>query len=198
MQEPVQELEQNLLLNHHFETPDPVSLPKLWRPDWPALLLYYDTIGLLSPSGHVKGEYRVYGTSEQERLKSICLYRKAGISLHEIKLILDNEKTSAASCLISRFEQLDRDILGLKEQQRVIANLLQKPSLLSSSVPMTKKLWVSLLKASGLSEEEMHSWHIQFERAAPDKHRAFLQFLQIPEHEINTIRSWSIETELSL
>lgn len=157
-------------------------------------LLYYDAIGLLCPSGHLKGEYRVYGTIEQDRLKLICLYGKAGISLHEIKLILDNEKTSAANCLISRFEQLDRDILGLKEQQRVIANLLQKPSLLSASVPMTKKMWVSLLKASGLAEEEMRDWHIQFERAAPDKHLAFLKFLQIPEREINTIRSWSIET----
>ncbi len=153
-------------------------------------LLYYDSIGLLSPPAHRKGEYRVYGTNEQERLKLVCLYRKAGIPLSEIKLILDSEKTSAAACLISRFEQLDRDILDLKEQQRVIANLLQKPSLLSSSEPMTKEIWVSLLKASGLSEKKMRDWHIQFERAAPDKHLAFLRFLQIPECEINTIRSW--------
>ena len=154
-------------------------------------LLYYDKIGLLSPCSHRKGEYRVYGLEEQERLKSICLYRKAGIPLKEIKRILDNEETTASTCLIARFKQLDRDIMELKEQQTVIANMLKNPSLLSSSRPMTKELWTSILKASGLSEEMMRNWHIQFEKAAPDEHLVFLQFLQISDEEIMTIRSWS-------
>jgi DNA-binding transcriptional MerR regulator len=154
-------------------------------------LLYYDKIGLLSPGSHEKGEYRLYGRDEQERLKLICLYRKSGISLKEIKQILDNEETSASACLISRFKQLDRDIVELKEQQSIIANMLQNPSLLSSSTPMTKELWTRILKASGLSEKMMRKWHIKFEKAAPEEHLAFLRFLQISDDEIETIRKWS-------
>ena len=154
-------------------------------------LLYYNKIGLLSPDCHLKGEYRVYGKKEQERLKLICLYRKSGISLKEIKQILDNEETSASTCLIARFKQLDRDIMDLKEQQEVIANMLQNPSLLSLSSPMTKELWTDLLKASGLSEEMMRKWHIKFEEAAPDKHLVFLRYLKISDEEIKAIRSWS-------
>ena len=154
-------------------------------------LLYYDRIGLLSPSCHQKGEYRVYGEEEQERLKLISLYRKSGISLKEIKRILDNEETKVTTCLIARFKQLDEDIIALKEQQTVIANMLQNPSLLSSSNPMTKELWTSILKASGLSEEMMRNWHIQFEKSAPDEHIAFLKFLQIPDEEIEANRNWS-------
>ena len=154
-------------------------------------LLYYDKIGLLSPCGHKKGAYRVYGLEEQERLKLICLYRTSGISLKEIKRILDNEETSASACLIARFKQLDRDIMELKEQQAVIANMLKNPSLLSSSRPMTKELWTGILKASGLSEEMMRNWHIRFEKAAPDEHLTFLRFLQISDVEITTIRNWS-------
>ena len=154
-------------------------------------LLYYDRIGLLSPSRHQKGEYRIYGLAEQERLKLICLYRKSGLALKEIKRILDNEETNATACLIARFRQLDRDIMELKEQQAVIANMLQNPSLLSASLPMTKELWTRILRASGLSEEMMRNWHIQFEKAAPDEHLAFLRFLQIPAEEIRTIRNWS-------
>ena len=154
-------------------------------------LLYYDRIGLLSPCSHQKGEYRVYGEEEQERLKLICLYRKSGISLKEIKHILDNKETSVSACLIARFKQLDRDIMELKEQQTVIANMLQNTSLLSSSKPMTKVLWTSILKSSGLSEKMMRNWHIQFEKAAPDEHLAFLQFLQISHKEIKTIRNWT-------
>ena len=155
-------------------------------------LLYYDRIGLLSPGSHQKGEYRVYGEEEQERLKLICLYRKSGISLKEIKHILDNKETSVSACLITRFKQLDRDIMELKEQQTVIANMLQNTSLLSSSKPMTKVLWTSILKSSGLSEKMMRNWHIQFEKAAPHEHVAFLRFLQISDEEIETIRNWSI------
>ena len=154
-------------------------------------LLYYDKIGLLSPRGHQKGEYRAYGAEEQERLRLSCLYRKSGISLQEIKRILDNEETSVSACLIARFKQLDRDILELKEQQAVIANMLQNPSLLSSSTPMTKELWTRILKASGLSEKMMRKWHIQFEKAAPVEHLAFLKFLQIPDEEIEEIRKWA-------
>lgn len=152
-------------------------------------LLYYDKIGLLSPCSHSKGEYRVYGAEEKERLKSICLYRKSGIPLKEIKRILDNEETTASACLIARFKQLDRDIMGLQEQQTVIANMLQNPSLLLSSRPMTKELWTSILKAAGLSEEMMRKWHIQFEKAAPNEHLAFLRYLQISDEEIKTIRN---------
>lgn len=155
-------------------------------------LLYYDRIGLLTPQSHQKGEYRFYGRQEYERLKTICLYRKSGISLKEIKRILDNEETNVSACLISRFRQLDRDILELKEQQAVIASMLQNPSLLSASTPMSKELWTRILKASGLSEQMMRKWHIQFEKAAPDEHLAFLRFLQISDGEIEAIRSWTL------
>lgn len=121
----------------------------------------------------------------------ICLYRKSGISLKEIKRILNYEETSVSACLISRFKQLDRDIMELKEQQVVIANMLQNPSLLSSSTPMTKELWTRILKASGLSEKMMRNWHVQFEKAASDEHLAFLRFLQISDEEIETIRNWT-------
>ncbi|EKD38479.1 MAG: transcriptional regulator, MerR family, partial [uncultured bacterium] len=40
-------------------------------------LLYYDAIGLLSPAGHIQGEYRLYGPSEEGRLEQICRYRRA-------------------------------------------------------------------------------------------------------------------------
>ena len=56
--------------------------------------------------------------------------------------------------------------------------ILKNPSLFSLSRPMTKELWTSILKASGLSEKMMHRWHIKFEKAAPDDHLAFLRFLQ--------------------
>jgi len=152
-------------------------------------LLYYDSIGLLCPSGHVKGEYRLYGKEQQEQLKSICRYRQAGIPLKKIKKILDSPETSLGSILRQRFDELGKEILLLHEQQQVIAGLLQSGELLSQSRGMTKDLWVSLLRSSGFTEADMRRWHIQFEKMDPAKHLAFLQHLKIPDEEIEQIRN---------
>jgi hypothetical protein len=47
------------------------------------------------------------------------------------------------------------------------------------------------MKASGLTEEAMHRWHAEFEKAAPEEHQEFLEYLHIPAAEIQTIRDWS-------
>ena len=56
---------------------------------------------------------------------------------------------------------------------------------------MTKEKWTSIMKASGFSEADMHRWHVEFERSAPDDHQQFLEFLHIPTEEVHSIREWS-------
>jgi hypothetical protein len=53
---------------------------------------------------------------------------------------------------------------------------------------ITKDKWVSIMKGCGFSEEQMHRWHVEFERAAPEEHQEFLEFLHISGGEIATIR----------
>ena len=56
---------------------------------------------------------------------------------------------------------------------------------------ITKQKWTSIMKACGLSDDQMHRWHAEFERSAPEEHQEFLEFLHIPEAEIKTIREKS-------
>ncbi len=42
---------------------------------------YYESIGVLKPAGRTSGNYRRYGDREMARLRQICVYRKAGVSL---------------------------------------------------------------------------------------------------------------------
>jgi DNA-binding transcriptional MerR regulator len=153
-------------------------------------LLYYDSIGLLSPAAHVKGEYRIYSVEEEKRLELICGYRKAGIALKNIKKILDSPDKSFTVILNERFEELNGEILSLYGQQKIIAGLLKNSDMLQNSNSMTKELWSSLLKASGFSDEDMRCWHINFEQTAPKKHLVFLQHLRISTEEISLIRGW--------
>jgi hypothetical protein len=55
----------------------------------------------------------------------------------------------------------------------------------------TKEKWVSIMNAAGFEEADMHRWHVEFERSAPDEHQEFLEFLHIPKEEIASIREWS-------
>lgn len=155
-------------------------------------LLYYDGIGLLSPASHEKGEYRLYGPLEEQRLEQICLYRRAGIPLREIVKILEAPDTGLKEVLERRLTDLNREIDDLLDQQRVIAGLLQNPQILQQPWAMTRELWVDLLARSGFSEEDMHGWHRAFERKDPEKHHLFLQHLQIPADEIELIREWAL------
>ena len=152
-------------------------------------LLYYDSIGLLSPRNHRRGEYRYYGDEEQKRLETICRYRQAGITLKDIKKILDSPDSSFVDVLHDRFTALNDEIAELRTQQRVIASLLQNSSMLTQAAPMNKELWVALLEASGFSQKDMFRWHRHFERTAPDLHLLFLRQLNIDEEEIERIRS---------
>lgn len=153
-------------------------------------LLYYDRIGLLSPGGHMKGEYRQYSEADHERLAKICEYRRVGIGLKEIGLMLDEAAgTSVAEALENRMSELNREMGDLREQQLFIAGLLGRADLLRRAEPMDKATWVALLSSAGFSERDMRRWHAQFERTAPDQHERFLRHLHIPDSEISAIRA---------
>ena len=67
--------------------------------------------------------------------------------------------------------------------------LLRNRSLFDRIGVMNVQTWTSLLSACGFSEEDMLKWHAQFERQAPERHRQFLEFLCLPDREIDAIRS---------
>lgn len=56
---------------------------------------------------------------------------------------------------------------------------------------MTKDRWVAVMRAAGFTEADMHRWHREFEKSAPEDHQAFLEFLHIEAGEIARIREWS-------
>ena len=154
-------------------------------------LLYYDKIGLLKPSSRGDAGYRYYSEDDAERLEQICTFRKAGLPLSDIKLVLESSEHRLSQVLEQRLEELNEDFQRLREQQRLIVGLLKNPDLFDHIGPMNRETWTALLAASGFSEEDMRGWHMVFEKYSPEKHLKFLRFLCIPDREIEVIRSWS-------
>lgn len=152
-------------------------------------LLYYDSIGLLSPSSHTKGEYRKYTEADADLLNRICMYREVGVALKDIARIIKPKNTSAtAEVLERRMHELSSEIQSSKHQQKVIYTLLSG-STLPENVDATT--WMSIFHKAGFNTDEMHNWHAAFERNNPNKHEQFLKTLHMPTKEIELIRSWS-------
>jgi MerR family transcriptional regulator, thiopeptide resistance regulator len=154
-------------------------------------LLYYDRIGLLSPSQRSSAGYRIYGERDLKRLEAICRYRQIGLRLEQIRDLLDGGSGRTAELLEARLDQLNTEIERLREQQRVIVRLLANRKKLRGARAIDKARWVAILRAAGLDDAAMHRWHVEFERMAPDGHQDFLESLGLPRIEITRIRRWS-------
>jgi DNA-binding transcriptional MerR regulator len=156
-------------------------------------LLYYDSIGLLRPSARSPAGYRLYAEHDRERLATICRYREAGLPLADVRRLLDGPADRTGTVLERRLEQLNDEIGRLREQQRVIVRLMRNRGKLRRARALNKAAWVALLRATGLSDEDMRRWHVEFERMSPAAHRDFLESLGIPRREVESIRRWSRE-----
>ncbi len=153
-------------------------------------LLYYDRIGLLSPSGHSKGEYRRYSDADDQRLARICEYRRAGMALEDISRILDDPaEVGVAEALERRLVELNGEMDALREQQVLVVRLLGRKDVFACHDGMNMGTWGALLSDAGFSANDMRRWHIGFERSAPESHERFLRSLHMPEKEISVIRA---------
>lgn len=154
-------------------------------------LLYYESIGLLRRPARTAGNYRAYGDTDLLRLQQINLYRKVGLSLATIRTVVNQPHGDAAAVLQRRLTDIDAEIENLRGHQRAILLLLGQSRALRRTEMITKEKWVAIMRGAGFSESDMHRWHAEFERSAPDEHEAFLKFLHIKPAEIKTIRASS-------
>lgn len=69
-------------------------------------LRYYDEIGLLKPARINSSGYRIYSSTEVDRLQQILFYRELGVNLDSIKEIMTSETFDGATALKEHREKL--------------------------------------------------------------------------------------------
>jgi len=154
-------------------------------------LLYYDSIGLLSPIKRGNSNYRIYSEENCKRLEQIAIYRQAGLSLQQMQEILDSTKCIAAVSLEAKLEEINEEIAILRQQQHFIIKLLQDSRLLERVSVIQKDSLTGLMQSAGIDEKAQWRLHNQFEEKFPDKHQEFLQLLGLIPEQISEIRDWS-------
>lgn len=98
--------------------------------DTPATTLrYYEGAGRLLPSGRTASGYRVYHQSATDRLGFISRAQHAGLTLSEIRGVLDLRDNGEPPCqqvrdlLDARLTALDRQLTELHALRREVAEL---------------------------------------------------------------------------
>src|ERR1041385_5193803 len=109
-------------------------------------LLYYDRIGLLKPSGRTGSGYRCYSQKDFRQLERICHFREAGLTLKEIRSVLSSGGRPGVKLLDRRMRETAATIVDLKNQQRVLAEMLRRIAAGSTSAPVDVELWVEMLQ----------------------------------------------------
>lgn len=91
-------------------------------------LRYYESVGLLAPRR--EGVNRVYGQREYQRVRVIAAARRAGLSLAQVRDILDlyHPADRGASQTARAIDYLNRRLEELERQRSTVTGILQQLS----------------------------------------------------------------------
>ncbi len=154
-------------------------------------LLYYDSIGLLTPSGRVGANYRQYSEEDYQRLGRICNYRAAGISLQAIKQILDSSSADMIGYLEKRLSETNSEIEHLRKQQCYIVALMQASRIRQDLGVVTIADLDLYLDGLGIEAATRHEFHQEMERDDPDRHRSLLESIGLSDTDIAQVKARS-------
>ncbi|HEY3278145.1 MAG TPA: MerR family transcriptional regulator [Syntrophorhabdaceae bacterium] len=152
-------------------------------------LLYYDRIDLLKPSERTGAGYRVYSPDDLERLSAICSFRRAGLTIEDIRHVLSVKEDAHGAIVRRRMDEIGKEILVLQAQQRLLGKMQKIQSCPALPNAIDKQAWVEMLRVAGMDEAAMKTWHLEFERRSPEGHHRFLLALGISKEEAESIRS---------
>lgn len=101
---------------------------------------FYDTKGLLHPSGLTEGGRRLYSGEDLKKLRLICLLKALGLSLASIKEILDSQAPNKLLLLLldEQAKQLSGEISERQKQieaiRQIKENIKQSETLPANSI----------------------------------------------------------------
>ena len=153
-------------------------------------LLYYDEIGLLSPTSRTAAGYRLYDQTCVLRLENILLLRRAGVPLEEIKVIVDAmDRMDVVGVLMKQIAEINQQVEALQEKQAIILRIIEKVKGQTEVKELEPNSIQRLLKfITGTNIKTKEEWHLVFERQNPKLHQQFLALLGMNQEEIRSFR----------
>lgn len=154
-------------------------------------LMYYERLGLIRPLRRAGSRYRTFRPDDLQALFLIARWRAIGLPLVTIRHLLA-ERHAVPGALRDHVRVLERSVVALQDQRRLTLEMLGEGARASGKTPVTKAAWTEMFRSIGMSDDQMRTWHAQFERRNPAGHREFLRSLGIGRAEIGRIRTWCL------
>ncbi|HHV72802.1 MAG TPA: MerR family transcriptional regulator [Clostridia bacterium] len=114
-------------------------------------LRYYDEIGILKPARINSSGYRIYGQAEVDKLQQILFYRELGVSLADIKEIINSPSFNPADALREHHKKL---LKKRKQLDLLIANVEKTINSIEGRIKMTDKEKFEGFKQEIIAENE--------------------------------------------
>jgi MerR family transcriptional regulator, thiopeptide resistance regulator len=149
-------------------------------------LLYYDEIGLVSPSDRSASGYRLYSEADLKRLQTVIAYRDAGICLDDVSRLLSGSGGSLEAVLLKKLNELNNELIAVKKRQAAVIGIIQ--GLSKGDGTVDKQGWHEALEEAGITGSAADKLHDDFEEHSPQLHAGFLQALGFDKDEIKMIR----------
>jgi DNA-binding transcriptional MerR regulator len=129
-------------------------------------LRYYDQIGLFSPSGYSDSGHRLYTEPDISRLQQLLSLKELGLSLDEIKSVLDGDHFSLFDIVSLQIARLKENI---RVQQKLLHELEHVSSLMLRKETLTVEDFTKLLDAMRMSHEKYFAerqanWDLHLDR----------------------------------
>lgn len=150
-------------------------------------ILYYDKLGLIKPTARKENNYRLYDQQQVLQLGKIIMYRNSGISLRNIKMLLNEENNGKTGILVERLDKIQKEIENLRNQEKLVLAVLREDVIVGKSIPFNKKTWTEMLINLGYKEKDWLNWHRDFQLDNPDQHYKFLKSLNMKDEEIKDL-----------
>jgi len=151
-------------------------------------LLYYDKIGLLSPTERSASGYRLYSQSDITRLKQIFILKNAGMPLNQISNLIANEEQVVFGKLMKRLGEFNLEIEKLKNQQNQIINILDKMFISKNIRNEDLNTIRKIISYAEIDFDKRELWHAEFEKQSPEQHEYFLAMLGLNDDEIKALK----------
>lgn len=88
-------------------------------------LQYYDDEGIL-PVSRTKENYRLYDENALRKLWEILIYREIGLSIEQIRRILETDRKAQAEILEKQIQSMSESSTMLAEKIRLAENVIEQ------------------------------------------------------------------------
>lgn len=159
-------------------------------------LHHYDEIGLLTPSRNQENEYREYSNDDIDRLQEILFFKECGLSLKNIKDILDSESYDRLKTLEYQRKKLELEKKRIDKMLRTLDNTIKSEK---GEIKMSNKDKFECFKEDLIKEnEEKYGEEIREKYGKEEIDASNAKMMNLSEGDYNAMQSLASEINTKL